>query len=370
VARRFWFETPAGNYRAGACVISCFDARFELVTRKFVKRRGVVLADHVRVAGGARALASPEGDSAAFLVGQVRLSMRLHGTDRVILVAHSDCGAYGGLEAFGGDADREQAAHRADVVQLPRAQQLVPADPLQHRLGRARPALGLVELPFLIAEDVDQLGEAQPRIDGAGCNSREQDGADPKAETADTQAAEGVAECGNHEQQENRVLGKELDHGPVSCTRARARGKAVEWGRMKRDPAFHALSTDHHHALVLARRVGEQRAAGAAGAELAALLAEPWRNAIEPHFIVEEELLLPPLAAAGETELVERTRREHAELRGLASAACAGDADAAGRFAAALEAHVRFEERELFAACEHRLDRATLERLAAQGVTP
>jgi carbonic anhydrase len=120
VARRFWFETPAGNYRAGACVISCFDARFELVTRKFVKRRGVVLADHVRVAGGARALASQEGDG-AFLIGQVQLSMRLHHTDRVILVAHSDCGAYGGLEAFGGDADREQAAHRADLARAAEA---------------------------------------------------------------------------------------------------------------------------------------------------------------------------------------------------------------------------------------------------------
>lgn len=139
---------------------------------------------------------------------------------------------------------------------------------------------------------------------------------------------------------------------------------------MKRDPAFHALSTEHHHALVLVRRVGERRAAGATGAELAALLAEPWRETIEPHFVVEEQLLLPPLDAAGEAELVERTRREHAELRQLAASACHGDGDAAGRFAAALEAHVRFEERELFPACERRLDRATLDVLAAHGVTP
>jgi carbonic anhydrase len=56
-----------------------------------------------------------------FLIGQVRLSMRLHETDRVILVAHSDCGAYGGLDAFGGDAAREQAAHRADLARAAEA---------------------------------------------------------------------------------------------------------------------------------------------------------------------------------------------------------------------------------------------------------
>lgn len=115
--RLFHFDTAIVPYRADACVVSCFDARFELATRKFIKRRGVVLADHVRVAGGARGLAAPREESErAFLIGQVQASMRLHQTTRVLLVAHSDCGAYGGLEAFGGDPAREAERHRADLA--------------------------------------------------------------------------------------------------------------------------------------------------------------------------------------------------------------------------------------------------------------
>jgi carbonic anhydrase len=40
-----------------------------------------------------------------FVLEQIRKSIRLHGTRRVILMVHSDCGAYGGLaEGFRGDA--------------------------------------------------------------------------------------------------------------------------------------------------------------------------------------------------------------------------------------------------------------------------
>ena len=37
----FHFDSQTDAYRADACVVSCFDARFELVTRKFLKKRGI-----------------------------------------------------------------------------------------------------------------------------------------------------------------------------------------------------------------------------------------------------------------------------------------------------------------------------------------
>lgn len=113
----YTFDTPAGAYRAGACAISCFDARFELVVRKFLKRRGAVPVDHVRVAGGPQALAAPRDPAhREFLLDQIRASVRLHATERVILLAHSDCGACGGLEAFGGDTASELAWHRDGLI--------------------------------------------------------------------------------------------------------------------------------------------------------------------------------------------------------------------------------------------------------------
>jgi hypothetical protein len=94
----------------------CFDNRFELGFRKFLKRIGVVNCDPVKVAGGAKCLASPENEGErAFVLEQIRKSIRLHGTKRAILMVHSDCGAYGGLGAFGSDAQAEAAHHEEEL---------------------------------------------------------------------------------------------------------------------------------------------------------------------------------------------------------------------------------------------------------------
>ena len=41
--------------------------------------------------------------------------MRLHKTNRVMLMVHSDCGAYGGLQAFDGNDEREAANHESEL---------------------------------------------------------------------------------------------------------------------------------------------------------------------------------------------------------------------------------------------------------------
>lgn len=113
----FHFDSPTEKYRADACVVSCFDARFELATRKFLKKRGISTADPLKIAGGAKVFASPAEESArSFALGQVNTSMRLHGTNRVLLMVHSDCGAYGGLQAFGRDQEQEALSHQSELL--------------------------------------------------------------------------------------------------------------------------------------------------------------------------------------------------------------------------------------------------------------
>jgi hypothetical protein len=82
-----------------------------------LKRIGVVNSDPVKIAGGAKCLASPELETEReFVLEQVRKSMRLHGTRRVVLMLLSDCGAYGGLDGgFGGDAAAERAHHHEEL---------------------------------------------------------------------------------------------------------------------------------------------------------------------------------------------------------------------------------------------------------------
>ncbi|HLW54955.1 MAG TPA: carbonic anhydrase [Candidatus Angelobacter sp.] len=111
--RKFlYFTSRTERYKCEAAVVWCFDNRFELVLRKLLKRLNVEYFDPIRIAGGTKCLASPEHErDRDFLLEQIRISMRLHDTKSVILMLHSDCGAYGGLAAFEGNAEKEAQHH-------------------------------------------------------------------------------------------------------------------------------------------------------------------------------------------------------------------------------------------------------------------
>jgi carbonic anhydrase len=113
----FHFDAPRERYLCDAAILWCFDNRFDLGFRKFLKRIGVVHPDPIKIAGGAKCLASPEQESEReFVLDQIRKSMRLHGTRRVILMVHSDCGAYGGLAGgFHGDSQAEAVHHEQEL---------------------------------------------------------------------------------------------------------------------------------------------------------------------------------------------------------------------------------------------------------------
>jgi len=68
------------------------------------------------VAGGAKTLASPRNDfERDFILEQIRLSIRLHQTNRVLLMSHSDCATYGGLASFQGDRNLEMRHHNQEL---------------------------------------------------------------------------------------------------------------------------------------------------------------------------------------------------------------------------------------------------------------
>ncbi len=122
---------------------------------------------------------------------------------------------------------------------------------------------------------------------------------------------------------------------------------------MKRNAALIQLSREHHPALKLAKRA--QRLSMAPDENLAEFMTgavEIFNREMEPHFRAEESDLLPRLEKAGFVALVRRTLDEHAELRALIGNLAANDTASIKRFGDLLEAHVRFEERELFAAAE------------------
>lgn len=112
----FHFSSPKDRYKSDAAVVWCYDHRFSVVFTKLLKRMGIKNADPIRVAGGAKLLASPANpQDREFVLDQIRTSMRLHDTDTVILMVHSDCGAYGGLAAFDNNPEREAENHRLEM---------------------------------------------------------------------------------------------------------------------------------------------------------------------------------------------------------------------------------------------------------------
>jgi hypothetical protein len=135
---------------------------------------------------------------------------------------------------------------------------------------------------------------------------------------------------------------------------------------MKRDARLHPLSSDHHHALVLARKAHRAAASAEAStiADAARAVREAFERELDPHFRIEEELLLPALEVAGEHEAVRRTLEDHASLRGGLEAL--GSAKGLADFASRLEAHVRFEERELFEIAQSKLSEDVLATIEAR----
>ena len=107
----FHFDCPREVYQADACIISCFDARFDLALRKFLKRRAILTYDQIKIPGPAKALAAPDVEADRdFVLRMVRASMRLHRSARVWMFAHADCGAYPGTPVETQTADLETAA--------------------------------------------------------------------------------------------------------------------------------------------------------------------------------------------------------------------------------------------------------------------
>lgn len=124
---------------------------------------------------------------------------------------------------------------------------------------------------------------------------------------------------------------------------------------MKREQYLRDLSSEHHQALGLAREISTSVAETVIN--LPALrdrVRTLFTTELTPHFVFEEQVVLPELTRLGEVELVARTLKEHRQLRELV--ARLDENSALNEFAQLLKAHVRFEERTLFAVCQERFD--------------
>ncbi len=97
-------------------VMHCGDGRLMRDIYKWLDGQGVVgQCDELSLAGGCKDLITPEYETDRdYLLRQIGKFRRLHGTQRVFLVNHMDCGGYGGKSAFENEA-QEMQKHAGDL---------------------------------------------------------------------------------------------------------------------------------------------------------------------------------------------------------------------------------------------------------------
>ncbi len=107
-------------YKPGALVLTCSDGRLHQADHPYLaeylrgKHIGITTWDLAAVHGGCRGLVTGDAAEKAFVLAMVQRAHEGRGVTNVILVNHSDCDVYGGLQAFG-DATAEFRKHAEDL---------------------------------------------------------------------------------------------------------------------------------------------------------------------------------------------------------------------------------------------------------------
>ncbi|MFH0853123.1 MAG: carbonic anhydrase [bacterium] len=105
----------SGLLKCSATIITCIDYRIQSRIREFSDNAaGKGRYDYITLVGGVRLLVRGSKSDREFIIKEIEISVRLHGPRKIILVAHTDCGAYGGRSAFTGQ-DAEFHTHRQDL---------------------------------------------------------------------------------------------------------------------------------------------------------------------------------------------------------------------------------------------------------------
>jgi len=104
-----------GVHECEVVVLACIDFRFWKETMKFVEEElGIKSYDFPKLPGAAKAIndCQSETDVPLQCIG---VPCDLHHAQKIVVVNHADCGAYGGSKEFAGDDEAEQKFHESEL---------------------------------------------------------------------------------------------------------------------------------------------------------------------------------------------------------------------------------------------------------------
>jgi len=93
----------AARFDCDTLVITCIDYRFAVANQEFINETLGMKDnyDHISIPGSIYNLVTPE--TRELLFSKFALSVSLHLINRVVIIGHRDCGAYGGSASFGSE---------------------------------------------------------------------------------------------------------------------------------------------------------------------------------------------------------------------------------------------------------------------------
>ncbi len=108
----------SNQHKAQACALFCMDFRFKEETLEYLKNKlGMNDLDVISLAGASLNIANPKNKADYEVVmNQIDLSANLHKIDKIIIIDHADCGAYGGRAAFN-SVEEEKDAHVKNLIE-------------------------------------------------------------------------------------------------------------------------------------------------------------------------------------------------------------------------------------------------------------
>jgi hemerythrin superfamily protein len=117
---------------------------------------------------------------------------------------------------------------------------------------------------------------------------------------------------------------------------------------IKRNPALVEFSKDHHFGLLLVWKIRQGLRSGIAPVRISRYVSCSYVADLAQHFADEETYLFPNLSQTDPQRI--RAEREHEALRSLVAVIKQNpnDENKLQEYANLLDAHIRFEERELF----------------------
>jgi carbonic anhydrase len=106
----------AGQHSCEAVVLSCIDFRFwSAIVEHIQNELKITDFDFPSLPGAAKTINNSHNDSADLALSCIDVPVRLHGVQKIIIINHADCGAYGGRAHFNHDQLAELAFHSAEL---------------------------------------------------------------------------------------------------------------------------------------------------------------------------------------------------------------------------------------------------------------